>query len=225
VADFPWGSIAPGTTMVDVGGGAGNLSIAVGKKYPHLKFLLEDQEEPVKVASSNFQKAAQEDPSLEGRYEARVQNFFEPQREDVSGDKFGFMVKWILHDWPEDECLTILKHLANCAGPNSKIIIIEHTVKSGVTSPSGPSAKEVLGAIDDKATYKPIQPVPYVPESFGMANNFPLSISFSMNALFNSSERPVEFYKNLFDKAGLEFVAVYPIRAWAWVMEGRKKRA
>jgi len=226
-ADYPWDKVPSGTTLVDVGGGAGSLSVAVAKKNNHLKFLVEDQAGPVSQAKLNFSKNAESDSSLTGRLDAKVQNFFEPQTGGIGGDEYSFMLKWILHDWPEAQCVQILSHLAKVAGPNSRIIIFEHLIQSGHKAVTGPSATETLSGVpsDADSGYKPIAPIPFVAPTFGKASTLPLSMSFSMNSLFNASERPLETYKKFFDQAGLELVQVYPLRSWVWAMETRKKRA
>lgn len=36
-----------------------------------------------------------------------------------------YLLRLILHDWPDDKCLAILKILRNAAGPSSKLIVFE----------------------------------------------------------------------------------------------------
>jgi len=190
-----------------------------------LSFLVQDQEVPVEQARLNFATNISQHPELKGRLDARVQNFFEPQSEgDVAGNGFGFMMKWILHNWPEAECVKILTHLAAVAGPDSPIIVFEHVIQSGEFSTTGPSATEALSTIKDDEKYTPVKPVRYLAPTFGRASSFPLTMSLCMGSLYNASERPVEVYKRIFDEAGLELVRVYPMRSWVWAMEGRKKR-
>jgi len=222
-ADFPWSEIPANSTVCDVGGGAGSLCIAVAKKNPHLKFILQDQAGPIQQANAFFSKEIESDASLSGRLNAKIQNFFEPQTEDIRGDNFHFMMKWILHDWPEDLCVGILTHLANAAGPKSKIIIFEHLLQPNVIAAEGAPAKEGLASIDDSSPYVPIKSIPFVPSTFGRASNLPLSLSLTMNTLYNASERPLEVYKAIFDKAGLELVKVYSTRSWVSAMELRKR--
>jgi len=39
---FPWGSIAKGAKVVDVGGGIGSVSLTVARQFPELKFIIQD---------------------------------------------------------------------------------------------------------------------------------------------------------------------------------------
>lgn len=41
--DSIWSSLIPGTTVCDVGGGVGSVSIGLAKAYPHLLLTLQDQ--------------------------------------------------------------------------------------------------------------------------------------------------------------------------------------
>lgn len=42
LVDFPWGELPPGTTVCDVGGGIGSLTIELAKQYSHLQLKLQD---------------------------------------------------------------------------------------------------------------------------------------------------------------------------------------
>lgn len=94
--------------LVDVGGGVGVTLSKITSKYPHIKGVNYDLKHVI----------------------ADVPSY--PGVEHVGGDMFvsvpsgdAIFMKWILHDWSDEHCLTLLK---NCwkALPNSgKVIIIE----------------------------------------------------------------------------------------------------
>jgi ubiquinone/menaquinone biosynthesis C-methylase UbiE len=50
VADFPWKKFPKGTTVCDVGGGVGNISMQLAKSYPSLHLILQDLPHQLKVA-------------------------------------------------------------------------------------------------------------------------------------------------------------------------------
>jgi O-methyltransferase domain len=39
---FPWGNLDAGSTIVDVGGGIGMVSVEIAKEFPELKFIVQD---------------------------------------------------------------------------------------------------------------------------------------------------------------------------------------
>lgn len=117
---FPFEKEAGGfggkTVFVDVGGGFGQQSAGLLGAFPHLggKIVLQDLP----------QTLAHLPPGVvvpEG-IEAQPHNFFTEQ--PVKGARF-YYLRQILHDWPDDKCIEILKHLAAASGPESQILIDE----------------------------------------------------------------------------------------------------
>uniref|UniRef100_A0A1J3KAD6 Caffeic acid 3-O-methyltransferase n=1 Tax=Noccaea caerulescens TaxID=107243 RepID=A0A1J3KAD6_NOCCA len=95
-------------TLVDVGGGIGTNIGLVTSKYPHIKGI-------------NFDLA----PAI-----ANAPLY--PGVEHVSGDMFieipkgdAIFMKWILHDWSDEDCVTILKNCWKSLPEEGKVIIVE----------------------------------------------------------------------------------------------------
>jgi O-methyltransferase domain len=42
-SDFPWRDLPSGTTICDIGGGIGTVSMPLAKAHPHLQLTLQDQ--------------------------------------------------------------------------------------------------------------------------------------------------------------------------------------
>ncbi|TVY73381.1 Demethylsterigmatocystin 6-O-methyltransferase [Lachnellula suecica] len=98
--------------FVDVGGGFGHQCIAVKEAFPDLPGRLILQDSPQTLSHV---------PVIDG-VDIIEHNFFEPQV--VKGAKF-YYLRNILHDWPDDKAVVILKNLIPALGPDSLILIDE----------------------------------------------------------------------------------------------------
>lgn len=111
--------------LVDVGGGFGHQCTALLNAFPQLKDKLVLQDLP--------QTLAQLPPgiTIPGGIEAVGHDFF--QEQPVKGARF-YYLRQVLHDWPDEKCIAILKQLVTASGPQSQILIDEMVLPdTGVT--------------------------------------------------------------------------------------------
>ncbi|KAF7508283.1 hypothetical protein GJ744_009428 [Endocarpon pusillum] len=96
--------------FVDVGGGLGHQCAALKAKYPDLRgrVILQDLPHAIEAALST--------PGVQNM----VHDFFSPQ--PVKGAKYYYM-RNILHDYPDDKCLVILKYLIAAMSKESVLLI------------------------------------------------------------------------------------------------------
>jgi len=85
-----------------------------------------------------------------------------------------YILKWILHDWPDVESVAILKALVPALKPGARVVFIDYV---GKNDPNEDAA------------------LPHSMRAFGTATDM------RMMALFNAKERPVSAWKEIFRQA------------------------
>ncbi|KAF1357462.1 S-adenosyl-L-methionine-dependent methyltransferase [Lizonia empirigonia] len=151
-------------TVVDLGGSAGHDDIVLAKAYPNLKIIVQD----LPQVTSIFEKEFPVD--LKSCVSFLTHNLFDPQ--PVSADIY--VLKLILHDWPDVESVAILKALVPALKPGARVVFIDYV---GKNDPN-----------EDVA-------LPYSMRAFGTATDM------RMMTLSNAKERPVPAWKDIFKQA------------------------
>ena len=77
----------------------------------------------------------------------------------------------MLHDWPDEYCLTILKHLRVAAGPKTKLVIVDQLMECACDEPA---THEIPGA-EVPAPPKPL--LPNLGRASSLAYNIDLMVS------------------------------------------------
>jgi SAM-dependent methyltransferase len=101
-------------TVVDVGGGTGALLAEVVRAHPHVRGTLVELPGPVARSGEVFRAAGVED-----RVTAVAQSFFDP----LPGGADLYILKSVLHDWPDHEATAILKRCAEAARPSGRVVL------------------------------------------------------------------------------------------------------
>lgn len=105
--------------LVDVGGGRGELLMTVLRANPGLRGVVFDQPhvlEPVTVPAD-----------LEDRLELVGGDFFA----SAPAGADAYLLKHILHDWHDDACRTILRHIRTAMAPGGRVLILEQVIPPG----------------------------------------------------------------------------------------------
>jgi hypothetical protein len=101
--------------VVDVGGGQGLLLEAVLKRHPHLEGIVFDLAHAVASApTSRFPTEAH------GRWGSASGSFFE---ELPPAD--AYLLKSVLHDWPDDDCVRILRTCREAMDTDGVVLLVE----------------------------------------------------------------------------------------------------
>ncbi|MFN8192654.1 MAG: methyltransferase [Nocardioidaceae bacterium] len=103
--------------VVDVGGGHGVLLEAVLARHPHLRGTVFDQPHVVGHQPPGGVE------SVAARWTAASGDFFDavPSADCV-------LLKWILHDWPDQECTRILRSCRRAIGDDGVVLVVERVL-------------------------------------------------------------------------------------------------
>ncbi|PKS06174.1 hypothetical protein jhhlp_007491 [Lomentospora prolificans] len=154
---YDWASLGE-ATVVDVGGSNGHAGLILTNAFPNLRYIVQDLPE----VEAAFHSHIPEDVKAKVSFEAR--DFFNPQ--STKGDLY--ILKMILHDWPDKYAIKILSPL------------LPH-LKSG--------ARLVLCEVVAAPAEAPLPPI---------VRRIQLCSDLQMLCAFNSLERSAEQWKALF---------------------------
>jgi cyclopropane fatty-acyl-phospholipid synthase-like methyltransferase len=109
-------------TLVDIGGGHGGLITSILRRNPQMRGILFDSPQVIEGAREAVQTS-----DVADRCEVVAGNFFEAVPEGADAH----ILKWIIHDWDDEQSLTILKNSHRALAANGKLILVEAVVPSG----------------------------------------------------------------------------------------------
>ncbi|KAK7744120.1 hypothetical protein SLS53_003641 [Cytospora paraplurivora] len=115
---YDWGALGE-AVVVDVGGSKGDFALALTEMYPKLSVIVQDV--PVVVDEGRSMLPERVGPAIT----FQGHNFFETQ--PVQGADVYFF-RMILHDWPDEYCLRILRNLVPALKPGARVIINDRCV-------------------------------------------------------------------------------------------------
>ncbi|OAX79556.1 hypothetical protein ACJ72_06121 [Emergomyces africanus] len=156
-------------TVVDViGCSAGHDAVVLARNFPDLNIIVQDLPKVKPVFEAEL-------PSdVKTRVSFIAHNFFQPQ--PVEADIY--IIKLILHDWPDLEAAKILRALVPALKPGARVILVEYIGKHDSTEGSSlPRSVQQMGTATD----------------------------LRIMALFNAKERVVDDWKNIFHNADERF--------------------
>jgi hypothetical protein len=109
-------------TLADVGGATGNLLTAVLARHPGVRGILFDLPHVVRDAPPLIRAKG-----LTDRITIESGSFFER----VPDGADAYLLSHIIHDWTEEQCLTILGHCRRAMKPASRLLIVEMVLPTG----------------------------------------------------------------------------------------------
>ncbi|KAH8593314.1 multifunctional cyclase-dehydratase-3-O-methyl transferase tcmN [Bisporella sp. PMI_857] len=128
IADYPWEEISS-ETLCDVGAGQGDFLLSYLKQFPTSTASAFELPQTVPLIHKLFSNA--NDAALTSRLTSvHGGDFFK----DAIPPYGAYLLKWVLHNWSDDECIEILKNLRkNIVIKNdiSRIIVMETILLEG----------------------------------------------------------------------------------------------
>lgn len=115
-------------TIVDVGGATGNMLSAILARHAAPRGILFDLPHVVRDAPEFLKSRGVAD-----RVTIESGSFFEgvPKGADA------YVLSHVIHDWSEEQCLTILGHCRRAIAPNGRLLIVEMVIPPGDTPHPG----------------------------------------------------------------------------------------
>ncbi|OSC97041.1 S-adenosyl-L-methionine-dependent methyltransferase [Trametes coccinea BRFM310] len=198
---YPWASLAHGSVLVDVAGGLGSTSLTVATAHPHIAVVVEDRPQVVEIAPSAWGSTF---ASLfeSGRMSFRNRDIFGPWTPLPSGKiPDVFLIRLILHDWPDQKCVKILSTLRAAAGQDTKLVIGDMLLPFACPS--------------DEAFIQGDSPL--LP-NLGVANLHGYLMDILMMSIFGAKERTVAEIAELALAAGWKVIDIRrsPGSVWAY---------
>ena len=113
---FPWVSLGE-STVVDVGGSSGAVSVAIAEANSALKFIVKDRPEVIESAKNIAMPV-----DLEERITFMAHDFLTEQ--PVTADVYLF--RYIFRNWPDTYAIKILQQLIPALKPGALVLINDH---------------------------------------------------------------------------------------------------
>ncbi|KAG6916944.1 hypothetical protein DXG01_004631 [Tephrocybe rancida] len=212
--DFPWGRFPPDTSVCDVGGGVGYVAMSLIKAYPNLQLKLQDL--PDRIHQAETRVWPKEFPTAidQKRIEFKAMDFFVDS--PIEGCDV-YYLKNIIHNWPDNECITILRNIRAVLKPSGRVLIrrilFHHTIEIGILKCCMCSLDDYIlqhahrtGDVSGPGFVE--APEPLLP-NYGEGRIRQYNLDVCLMVLLNSRERTLEEFISMAAKADLEFVKLW----------------
>ncbi|KAF5987166.1 methyltransferase [Fusarium coicis] len=134
---YDWNKLSE-ATVVDIGGSSGHDSTTIAQAFPNLKFIVQD----LPQLRTSF------DEQVPAEIKSRVK--FEPhdflQAQNTQGDVY--MLKTVLHDWPDEYAANILRHLVPHLECDSRVVLVEAVAPPDTAALPFTTLSHMLNAAD-----------------------------------------------------------------------------
>ncbi|KAG6898929.1 hypothetical protein C0993_002612, partial [Termitomyces sp. T159_Od127] len=182
----------PGTIVNDIGGGVGVIAMGLIKAYPNLQIKLQDLPDRILQAETEVWPKLLPSAIAEKRIEFKAMDFF---IESPIPDCDVYYLKNIIHDWPDEACVQILRNIRAVLKPGARVLVHEYVLQRvNRMKPSDSAFTEA--------------PVPLLP-NFGAGRIRQYNLDLGMMVFQNGKERTLGDFIDIGNKANLQFVKLW----------------
>ncbi|KZT20924.1 O-methyltransferase [Neolentinus lepideus HHB14362 ss-1] len=191
---FDWASLTPNDVLVDVGGGTGMPSMYIARAFPDVRIVIQERDQVCEHGIA-YWKGAFPEAINSGRVQFQAHEFFQPQPTLPTNTPASvYLLRTVLHDWPDHECVRILKNLRAAATPKTKLLIGDFMIPYACPDDSV-AARTIPGAKTSAA------PAPLL-ANFGKGSATSYALDMAMFTNFNAQERTLAQLAELCQQTG-----------------------
>lgn len=110
------------SVLADIGAGSGAVMTATLHRYPAMRGILYDQAHVLERTAHHIRAAG-----LADRCQLQSGNFFDA----VPAGADAYSMRHIIHDWPDAECVRILRNIRRVIPASGRLLVIETVVPDG----------------------------------------------------------------------------------------------
>ncbi|KAF9475206.1 hypothetical protein BDN70DRAFT_924124 [Pholiota conissans] len=202
---FEWASLPQGSIVVDVGGGIGSTTMILATAFTskngdeaHLKFIIQDRAVVCEMGEKAWKDKRPE--ILGTTVKFQVHDFFTPQ---PVKDAAVFLLRVVLHDWPDKFARNILLRLREAASSDTKLVIADFVLP--LACPDDTNSDSILE--DVVGAESVLAPAPLLP-NLGKASSNVYCMDLTMQVMFNAQERTLRELVMLASSAGWKVIKV-----------------
>lgn len=187
-----------------MGGGVGGFCLQLSHLYPHLHFAVQDRPPVLQQAQTSVWPRENPAALAEGRVRFIPHSFFDAN--PVSGASV-YWLRYILHDWSDEYCVTILSRLREALGPwpQSRILICDQVMDTTAEQPTVPGGRSLA-------------PKPLL-ANWGYVKRYSHQRDLAMMSIINGIERTPDEFRVLASKAGLVVRKMWECRSQVGLVE------
>ncbi|THU85060.1 S-adenosyl-L-methionine-dependent methyltransferase [Dendrothele bispora CBS 962.96] len=186
-----WPSISPAAKVVDVGGGIGTTTTPLIKKYSGYTVVIQDLPHIVEEGKKLYMTEMYEEITR-GKLQFQGYNFLNQQ---PIKDADVFVMKGILHNWPDSYNGIILRNLREAAMSSTKLIIIDYVIPYACQF-----SHETEDSFEEDVNVD-AAPEPLLP-NYGPLNDQVYTLDMDMMYYFNAQEHTILQFQQLLAGAG-----------------------